>query len=120
LNPQLADGACVDTPNPDAWFHDTITPGQARRLCLGCPAQQPCLDYALHHPVVGVRGGTTPNQRSQLRRRAGITLPTGATTAGALCRHGHDLTEPGAVYLIPHSDRATPERRCVQCDRNRK
>jgi WhiB family redox-sensing transcriptional regulator len=105
--------------DPDLWFQENTTPAQARALCRGCPLTEPCLQEALRSPVVGVWGATTTQERVGLRRRWGITLTaeTGRRYNAALCRNGHDLTEPDAVYIIPHATRALPERRCVQCNR---
>ena len=64
--------------DPDAWF-----PGKgehalakaATRICRGCPVQAQCLDYALSGAdtwggiATGIWGGTTPQQRNQLRQR---------------------------------------------------
>lgn len=38
------------------------------------------------------------------------------------CSRGHDLTLPGAVGMVRHATRGTPERRCLACRReaNRK
>lgn len=45
----------------------------ARRICLGCDVRNECLSYALtHNEQFGVWGGTTQDERAQLRRaRAG-------------------------------------------------
>jgi WhiB family redox-sensing transcriptional regulator len=44
---------------------------KALTICAGCPAQQPCLEYALRTKAQdGVWGGATPDQRKQMRRPA--------------------------------------------------
>jgi WhiB family transcriptional regulator, redox-sensing transcriptional regulator len=44
---------------------------EAKRICRACPAQAPCLAWALDHAVgSGVWGGTTEDERRALR--AGI------------------------------------------------
>ena len=44
---------------------------EASRICCDCPAQAPCLAWALHHGVTdGVWGGTTEEQRRALRSLA--------------------------------------------------
>lgn len=41
----------------------------ALKYCRRCPALRKCLSYALTHAVDGVWGGTTPEQRDELRAR---------------------------------------------------
>ena len=44
---------------------------QAKRICRACPAQAPCLAWALDHGVgSGVWGGATEAERRVLRRPA--------------------------------------------------
>jgi WhiB family transcriptional regulator, redox-sensing transcriptional regulator len=44
-------------------------------ICMSCPVQQPCLDYAMSMPqTYGIWGGTTEEQRRRLRRRH-VALP---------------------------------------------
>ena len=39
-------------------------------ICMSCPVQQPCLNYAMSIPqTYGIWGGTTEEQRERLRRR---------------------------------------------------
>lgn len=44
---------------------------EAKRICRTCQVQQECLDYALERPrhqsIMGVWGGTTPDERNTLR-----------------------------------------------------
>jgi hypothetical protein len=85
-------GICVGSPDPDAWFPPEPTQGgaehadavEARRaayeqtalnLCGDCPVRAECLTLALHEEdelprswIHGVRGGTAPWQRWQMRR----------------------------------------------------
>lgn len=58
-------------------FHPTrknpLRPREERlvaRLCGSCPVREECLDYALEHHEKGIWGGTTENQRKQMRRVA--------------------------------------------------
>lgn len=55
----------------DADFFPTPTgsPRGALRLCRSCPFVKPCLAYALTHRVDGVWGGTTAEQRDDIRTR---------------------------------------------------
>jgi WhiB family redox-sensing transcriptional regulator len=64
--------------DPDAWFP---TKGQhslaktAVPICQACPVRIQCLDYALSGAdtwggiATGIWGGTTPQERDQLRRQ---------------------------------------------------
>ncbi len=45
-----------------------------KRLCQGCPVQHDCLEWALHHELFGIWGGTTPDQRAAIRRARSIDL----------------------------------------------
>jgi WhiB family redox-sensing transcriptional regulator len=71
--------ACRDA-DPDLFFPvGTAGPGlrqieEAKRICRACPAQAPCLAWALAHGVgSGVWGGATEAERRALR--AGRVLP---------------------------------------------
>jgi WhiB family redox-sensing transcriptional regulator len=73
-----AERALCAQADPDAWFPDK---GQrdlaaiAVRICGHCPVRTQCLDYALSGAdtwggiATGIWGGTTPQQRDQLRQR---------------------------------------------------
>jgi WhiB family redox-sensing transcriptional regulator len=63
--------------DPEDWF--PTGQGNAERakiLCDGCPLTTACLDWALtdNHPIYGypqgILGGTTEDERAQLRKRA--------------------------------------------------
>jgi hypothetical protein len=58
--------------DPAAFFPEAGgSANQARRICRTCPVQVDCLTYALGVPVShdwGVWGGTTEDERQQLRR----------------------------------------------------
>lgn len=45
----------------------------AKTVCRRCPAVRDCLRYALGNDVQGVWGGTTYEEREQLREQYGIT-----------------------------------------------
>ena len=59
---------CAQT-EPDLWFPtaDRQTGRLAKSLCSSCPWLKPCLDYALFTDVVGIWGGKTERERSQMR-----------------------------------------------------
>ena len=43
-----------------------------KRVCGNCVVQEACLDYALHHAVLGWWGGTSELQRKRLRKKLNI------------------------------------------------
>lgn len=63
--------------DPEDWFRVAVRPGprstktdaHAAALCDGCPVLTECLGYALANPtLVGIWGGTTPQQRRDIRK----------------------------------------------------
>jgi WhiB family redox-sensing transcriptional regulator len=46
----------------------------AKKICSQCPLKNPCLEYALRNPEIGVWGGTTESQREDLRKNSRIRL----------------------------------------------
>lgn len=71
----LFDGTqlCAQT-DPDLWFPTALhqTGRLAKSLCQKCPWIEECLEFALHHDVVGIWGGTTEKERAKLRRERKI------------------------------------------------
>jgi WhiB family redox-sensing transcriptional regulator len=72
--PVLPEAACVGIPtemfiSDDGDGHQVqFNPRPAIRICRGCPEIEPCLEYALEHPLLtGVWGGTMPNDRAVIR-----------------------------------------------------
>jgi WhiB family redox-sensing transcriptional regulator len=66
----FADALCLGT-GPSTFFPDqgrnTLA---ARNTCARCPVVQQCLEHAIDDPsLMGVWGGTTENERDQIRRR---------------------------------------------------
>ena len=43
-----------------------------KRVCGNCMVKTECLDYALHHAVVGWWGGTSEKQRREMREKQEI------------------------------------------------
>lgn len=75
----MSKGACLDAPNPDAWFpapgaHDAVT-REAVKVCQGCPVRKRCLQYAVEHPdpLHGIWGGRTEQYRRAARRERRLT-----------------------------------------------
>ncbi len=64
---------CAQT-EPDLWFptSDRQTGRLAKTLCLTCPWLEPCFDYALRNDVVGIWGGKTERERSNIRKKRKI------------------------------------------------
>jgi hypothetical protein len=81
--PPFVDGteACADV---DTALFFSRHVAQAKAYCAACPAEQPCLQYALTATGVsgvaldGVWGGTTRPERA--RMRAKLKLPLGGAT----------------------------------------
>ncbi len=64
--------------------------GQAQAACRDCPLLEGCLYAAVvEHDVAGFVAGTTPKQRTQIRRRLRITVEPEDfdTLAGVIGRH---------------------------------
>lgn len=68
-------GKCVDSFDPDLWFSGSKGDQTlAIRLCNACPIQAQCLEEGLDFDS-GIWGGTTPEERSVLRKRLSKALP---------------------------------------------
>ena len=46
----------------------------AKAICYECPLMGQCLEFALRNNDSGIWGGTTENERANIRRRTGIKL----------------------------------------------
>lgn len=55
----------------------------AKAICNGCQFITPCLEYALLNDVVGVWGGTTEQDRKELRRDMRMSSPRSITLVTA-------------------------------------
>jgi WhiB family redox-sensing transcriptional regulator len=69
------DDAACRYADPDLFFPVAVTGpalrqiAEARRICQGCRARTPCLDWALDHGVAaGIWGGATEDERHAMRR----------------------------------------------------
>lgn len=65
--PNLPAAACADR-NPETFFL-TGEVRRAKAICRPCPERLACLRWALAHREHGVWGGTTDDERHQLRQR---------------------------------------------------
>jgi WhiB family redox-sensing transcriptional regulator len=77
---EFGDAPCTQT-NPEAFFSEDPPEDkrgnsksvykyeyEAKKVCSDCPYQQRCLVYALANNETGIWGGTTDNERRQIRR----------------------------------------------------
>jgi WhiB family transcriptional regulator, redox-sensing transcriptional regulator len=63
--------ACADMPTELFFPHGDATGKQvreAKKVCGGCPIAVQCLTWAIENNEHGIWGGTTVNQRKELRR----------------------------------------------------
>ena len=72
----MNDAACSAPDIPTNTFfveetnHSTHAYDDARRICMACPVQSECLEYAFrHHIHDGFWGGLSPRQRREVARR---------------------------------------------------
>src|SRR5215813_10372892 len=75
------DAACARA-DPDLFFPVSATGlalsqiDEAKRVCQGCPARTPCLEWALEHGVAaGIWGGATDEERRAMRQRLTHSQP---------------------------------------------
>lgn len=69
---------------------------EAKRFCGDCPVREQCLRWALAVGVEGIWGGTTDDERRELRRAAA------AQRATARAQHARDLAEQQAADPQPY------------------
>lgn len=103
--------ACIDI-FPEVFFpksenHSTEV-GMAKTVCRTCPVRDQCLQFAIDNLVIGIWGGTTTEERQQLRHRATRTEPA--------CRNGHPRTK----HWNPHRQRCNACQHNAQQRRNQK
>jgi WhiB family transcriptional regulator, redox-sensing transcriptional regulator len=79
---ETAQALCAQS-DPEVWFPETGgSPHAAQAVCARCPIAARCFDVALtRNELTGIWGGTTPNQRRALRRRARTARPDTAASA---------------------------------------
>ena len=83
--------ACLNS-DPDLFFSERTDRGVYRKalaICAECAVRDDCLDWALKERIdSGVFGGTTPEERSTIRRRKYPRRPLKACgTLAAYVRH---------------------------------
>jgi WhiB family redox-sensing transcriptional regulator len=68
------DKALCAQVDPELFFPakgDSYTAREARIICLRCPVQKQCLEYALrHNEQFGVWGGMTERERRRVKKAA--------------------------------------------------
>lgn len=69
---------CAQT-DPEAFFPEKGgSTREAKKICLGCPVRQECLDYALAHDErFGIWGGLSERERRRLKRGEDVTPALG-------------------------------------------
>jgi WhiB family redox-sensing transcriptional regulator len=72
--------------HPDPWFPTSEKDaGPALTICRSCPVRQQCLDYVMtspgHWTHWGIYGGTTPHDRTRLRKQRRLNLGRAETFA---------------------------------------
>lgn len=62
---------CAQT-DPEAFFPEKGgSTRDAKKVCVGCPVQKECLEYALEHDErFGIWGGLSERERRKLKKRA--------------------------------------------------
>lgn len=96
--PSLPGALCARPgQDPDLWFPangDRAGAERAKAACSGCPVRSRCLEWALAAGErSGIWGGTTPNERNQLRKAA--------TRGRAPGGWGNSTTASGRILLMP-------------------
>ena len=75
----MARGNCATRP-PDTFFpSDGVGVEIAKRICEGCPVQEPCLEYALQNgEKFGIWGGMSERERRRIRRQRALARAAAA------------------------------------------
>lgn len=69
--PWMAEGICAQT-DPESFFPEKGGSTQeAKKICLGCPVREKCLQYALERgEYFGIWGGKSERERRKMRKAA--------------------------------------------------
>jgi WhiB family transcriptional regulator, redox-sensing transcriptional regulator len=66
----MSDGNCRNYPPAVFFPSDGVGVDRARKICLGCPVAEPCLEYALQERIEhGVWGGCSERERRRILKR---------------------------------------------------
>lgn len=71
-------GNCAEAP-PGLFFpSDGVGVEVAKKVCVGCPVREQCLEYALVNRIDhGVWGGTSERERRRILKSAASSTPVG-------------------------------------------
>ncbi|MPY36828.1 WhiB family transcriptional regulator, partial [Streptomyces adustus] len=111
--------ACRATPQLfvyDIGDADSARADQAKLACAACPIATACLKWSLAHPALtteGIWAGTTPRQRTALRRRLADRL--GADWTAVVADHDQRLREQREIAR--HTPLTVGQARIVRMDR---
>ena len=74
LTPYFETAKCSTSIDPDWYFNYEKLQGKERKsYCNDCPVIAECLNYALNVKVMGIWGGTTLEERNEIRKIKNIT-----------------------------------------------
>ena len=74
LTPYFETAKCSTSIDPDWFFNYEKLQGKERKsYCNDCPVIAKCLNYALNVKVMGIWGGTTLEERDEIRKIKNIT-----------------------------------------------
>jgi WhiB family redox-sensing transcriptional regulator len=74
LTPYFETAKCSTSIDPDWFFNYERPEGKERKsYCNDCPVIAECLNYALNVKVMGIWGGTTLEERNEIRKIKNIT-----------------------------------------------
>jgi len=74
LTPYFETAKCSTSIDPDWFFNYEKLQGKERKsYCNDCPVIAECLNYALNVKVMGIWGGTTLEERDEIRKIKNIT-----------------------------------------------
>jgi WhiB family redox-sensing transcriptional regulator len=74
LTPYFETAKCSTSIDPDWFFNYEKPQGKERKsYCNDCPVIAECLNYALNVKVMGIWGGTTFEERNEIRKIKNIT-----------------------------------------------
>jgi hypothetical protein len=74
LTPYFETAKCSTSIDPDWFFNYEKLQGKERKsYCNDCPVIAECLNYALNVKVMGIWGGTTLEERDEIRKEKNIT-----------------------------------------------
>jgi WhiB family redox-sensing transcriptional regulator len=74
LTPYFETAKCSTSIDPDWFFNYEKLQGKERKsYCNDCPVIAECLNYALNVKVMGIWGGTTLEERNEIRKIKNIT-----------------------------------------------